>query len=342
MAFRSTWSPNFDCILRAGNQGIAFSSVTLSVWARLDDTAFDYECIEINNSNGSVFFTAAITVFSGSWAFHITNSAGTRVSYLGPAVSTNTWVHLALTFNGTTMVSYINGVQVDSRAGPAGPYGNWADVQVGPALGYLQDGLFFSRALTAGEIAQLYGARLPRCSTANLELWAPCFPGSGRLDDYSGNNRDFSNGGTPTDPGSTIPLPPVGWGGSRARVVLAASTGTPIAAAGSTVTTGTATLTKTVAITAAGLTQSVGTAHRATDLKATGTTQSTGSATANKAAQLSASGLTQSSGAGATTLTAQLTATGLTRTFGGADVSGSAPPGVSTAVHQWRRNRRGR
>lgn len=341
MAFRSTWSPNFDCIVRAGNQGIAFSAVTLSVWARLDNTSFDYETIEINNSNGTVFFTAAITVFSGSWAFHITNTAGTRVSYLGPAVSVNTWTHLALTFNGTTMVSYINGAQVDSRAGPAGPYGNWADIQVGPALGYLSDALFFTAACTPEEILQFCRWRKPK-RVANLRHWLPCFNGAAqRLVDYSGNALNFTAGGTPADVTTTDPGVPWGDGGSKI-LLPPASSGTAISAAGSTVSTGSAQITKSVAITAAGVTSSTGAAAFATDLKASGLTQSTGGASVTRAQLISAAGLTQSTGAAGPTKSAVITASGLTLSSGTAQVSGSAPTGVSTEVKNWRRGLRRR
>lgn len=338
MAFRSTYSPNFDSLVRLGNQGIALGNNSLACWVRFDNLTASYEVIEINDSGGQPF-ASAIILNGNQIEYTQRNAAGAAIDFVGPTtVAANTWYHVALTYDGTTLRGYLNGAANGTATGLTGARGNWADLQVGPTLGYLSDALFYSAALSAAEIQQLMTQRLPMRRT-NLEIWLPTFPGSNRLVDYSGKGRDFANNGTPVD---ATTYPAVGWGAPRPRIFLPPP-GVALAATGSTQVSGTATMTRAQAITASGLTQVSGSASAPPSLTAAGSTQTTGTATVGKVIAITAAGATQCSGAVSTPQNIAITADGLTRTFGNADVSGSYPPGApSTFTHQWRRDRRGR
>jgi hypothetical protein len=73
-----------------------------------------------------------------------------------------TWMHIAATYDGTTMRLYINGVQEGTIAGPATIQGNTSAVGIGaqadgvsPFGGVMDDVRIWARALTAAEIQAL-------------------------------------------------------------------------------------------------------------------------------------------------------------------------------------------
>jgi hypothetical protein len=208
MAFRSTFSPNFDCLVRSGNQGIAVGDNTLAAWFKWDNTSADYEMVEINDSGGATF-ASAIQLVGGDIVFHQTQGDGSRITIVGPTCSAGVWTHAAITWDGTTMTGYVDGASVGTQTGLGGARGNWSDLQIGPGVGELQDAVFYTVALTPEQIAQLYRNRMPGVRTG-LRHHLPCFPGAtNRLIDYSGNALNFSNNGTPAE---ATTAPQAGWG----------------------------------------------------------------------------------------------------------------------------------
>lgn len=89
--------------------------------------------------------------------------------YSGPRVSThrtlamNTWQHLAVTYNGTNFVFYINGNAVTSVAGSLGP-ANAEALKIGDSgtcsgfVGLIDEVALYNRALTTNEIQAIYNA----------------------------------------------------------------------------------------------------------------------------------------------------------------------------------------
>ena len=77
--------------------------------------------------------------------------------------------------------------------------------------------------LSQAELGQeIFSAKPVR--TANLHIWSPHFPGSGERNlDYSGNGRDWTEAGTPTDGDG----PPISWG-SVSPLTLFEISGVPI------------------------------------------------------------------------------------------------------------------
>ena len=83
--------------------------------------------------------------------------------YSGKDLPMNTWVHLAVTFDGTTFGFYTNGLLVATGSGTLGPT-NSVPLRIGasgdcaPFGGMLDEIQFFNRALSAAEIQSIYAA----------------------------------------------------------------------------------------------------------------------------------------------------------------------------------------
>lgn len=346
MAFHSTFSPNFDSLITVGAMSptTAIGNNTLACWVNFNSLATDGEIIEVNaNGGGNGAFDSAILWSLASTKLEFTQRTSTtnRDFVATFTVTTNTWIHVALTWDGTNLLAFANGVQIGSNTtgAMAGTRGNFGGLQLGPCTGDIQDGVFYSAALSIDEIAQLYRARCPKRRN-NLLAHLPCYPGANRGLDYSGNAVNFSNQGTPVD--STIVPPPVGWGSLGNRIVLPASAATAITASGLTNVTGAATVGKTAAVASTGTTNVSGTADMQVGKNASGVTNVTGAASMSINYALTAAGLTNVSGAASASKGVDVTASGLVTTSGNAAVSGSSPTGTPLNVHLWRRNRRGR
>jgi large repetitive protein len=73
----------------------------------------------------------------------------------------NTWVHIAATYDGTTIRFYYNGIEETSKPGPAGIAENTLPVSIGSQgtgrlfQGSMDDVRVYNRALTPGEICRL-------------------------------------------------------------------------------------------------------------------------------------------------------------------------------------------
>jgi RHS repeat-associated protein len=95
--------------------------------------------------------------------------------YTGTTLSTGTWYHIAETYDGSTVRLYLNGSQVDSFAYSSAVGYSTGNFNVGHNAGgqyfngTIDEAGLWSRALTAGEISQLYnsgaGAQYPFPST---------------------------------------------------------------------------------------------------------------------------------------------------------------------------------
>jgi hypothetical protein len=346
MAFRSTFSPNFDCLVRSGNQGIAVGDNTLAAWFKWDNTSADYEMVEINDSGGATF-ASAIQLVGGDIVFHQTQGDGSRITIVGPTYSAGVWTHAAITWDGTTMTGYVDGASVGTQTGLGGARGNWSDLQIGPGVGELQDAVFYTVALTPEQIAQLYRNRMPGVRTG-LRHHLPCFPGAtNRLIDYSGNALNFSNNGTPA---AATSVPQAGWGTSSPRSLYSESSATPkpADAGGDTLFGGDTIAAGVSKFAAAGGDMLFGGAAAAGVTKfaaAGGDTLFAGAAAAIVIKFASAGGDTLFGGSAAATVTKFAAAGGDTLFAGAAAATGgSTPPSGAGGrrVKYWRTPRRGR
>ncbi|MFQ5627275.1 MAG: LamG domain-containing protein [bacterium] len=137
------------------------NAITLMAWIKLDGTGFDQKII-------SYFEPYEMGIFDNDKLEFLPSSGGFvsgvhREAPGGTVLQTNTWYHVAITWDGLTITSYVNG-QVDRTA----PYNNTLDtgtnnLNLGRAsnedfyLGGLIDEIaIWKRALTAAQVEWLY------------------------------------------------------------------------------------------------------------------------------------------------------------------------------------------
>lgn len=100
---------------------------------------------------------------SSNYGLAFNNSDGEGLSGTGRDVSLNTWVHLALTFDGTEVRTYMNGQLVGTQSGQIGPP-NTAAFLIGAMgdcarfFGLLDEVSLYNRALSADEIQAIVDA----------------------------------------------------------------------------------------------------------------------------------------------------------------------------------------
>lgn len=218
----------------------------------------------------------------------------------GPVLALNTWTHVAMTFNGSTTVGYVNGAQFASGGSPTATAIAWARIVIGGFNGDAQDAVLYNRALSAGEISALYRNRNALVDTTGLVGHWPLLGGGSATVDVSGNGRTLTATGTVND--ATRNAPTAWSAASTVQPLRVASGATSITASGVTNVTGAAAITSAAA------------------LVASGTTNVTGAAAITKSASAAASGTTQVTGAATITKSAAIVATGTTQVTGAADV----------------------
>ena len=170
-----------------------------------------------------------------------TQSDGTTIStYLGASdtsatgssLSTNTWYHLAVTWNGTSLITYVNGVANITHTNTGS---TWNEIRLGFDVSYwgdsfvgnMADVMAWDDTLTAAQILQQMYRKVP-VTFANLKLWLPTFDGSGeRNRDYSGQGNTLTVTGTITDTAN----PPISWGARPWVVPFVVDSGTPVTVA---------------------------------------------------------------------------------------------------------------
>ena len=151
------------------------SNLTFSAWVKIpSDVGEVYVAIIGRNADVSLmthWSDHKLRVFAkpsggvGAEALHST----------GTSLNTNTWWHVAITYNLLVWTAYVNGVQdgtgtgvtgilsdVDGYDTDIGFYGNGSAY----GLGLIDDVRIYNRALSAAEVAQLYNYGLPKFTPA--------------------------------------------------------------------------------------------------------------------------------------------------------------------------------
>lgn len=223
------------------------------------------------------------------------------------AITTGSWHHLALTYDGTNCRSYLDGALVNGPSAVSlGARANMNHLDIGFGGDFtVQSVMVLPQALSAAQIAE--AMRLAPPAGVIPYAWYPFVAGSPTTD-QSGHAHTLSGGGDSN------------------------GTNTLIVASGGTSATGSATVARSQVITAAGTTNSTGSAVFATLMTASGATSATGAASLSKSAQLVAAGVVQSTGSAQTAISFPLNAAGTTQTTGLAGFLGFVVSSGSTAT----------
>jgi hypothetical protein len=107
--------------------------------------------------------------YGGTYRMELWHSDGSATVQYGSALTTNGWMHLTMTFDGSSIRMYQNASLISTGAfagdirtaatplwiGGGWSTGEWFD-------GYIANALVYSRALNAGEVSQNYNAQKSR------------------------------------------------------------------------------------------------------------------------------------------------------------------------------------
>ena len=150
------------------------SAVTMSVWTKPNVSAESQSCSnviagkEFATPRASPFVSYTIGGCSGLAArtFEFGISAATVLTVMqtpSSKLEANTWVHLALTYNGANMIGYVNGVnEISAAKSGALDYSNGAFVIGADGdlaenfNGVIDEVRIYNRALSADEVKRLY------------------------------------------------------------------------------------------------------------------------------------------------------------------------------------------
>ena len=244
---------------------------------------------------------------AGRWSMYRSSSTGFTVEECPTTgyVADGVWRHFAMTYDGTNIRSYIDGVLQNTVASTLTRVTDTTATTITLALGgryVMCDVMFFNRQLTAEELAKLSRQRSPAgiARGSDLFAWYPLFADD-FLRDYSGvGNTLAPNAGTGTAPAADNEDPGVPWGPRRSRIVVPNAVPIAITGDGTTNTSGAGTLAKGIAITGAGasVTDGAATLAKAIAVAGTGATTTAGAATLAKAVAMAATGAAVTDGAG--------------------------------------------
>ena len=199
--------PNSPSLDITGNQ------LTIEAWINLNSSFSGFNQIVSMATNTSFPAGRKYGLFidpGGQLGFEVNSTNGYIGSIPGGSVPTNTLVHVAGTYDGSTVTFYINGVPTSTQAltGNIVPssgnfvIGQFAITGFSPFKGLIDEVGIYNRALSASEIQSIFNAGSagkckPTATVAPPRLVA-WLAGDGNGGDLSGNNNNgiLTNGAT--------------------------------------------------------------------------------------------------------------------------------------------------
>ncbi len=161
------------------------SAITIAAWVRVDNINSDAPILaKEGDAKLSYWFGAYGPGGAGHFGMLLDadgNQPWTADHRNEGSITAGTWVHLAATWDGTTMINYINGTAVASGLAFSGPINvSTAFLAIGVNSGYydnsfgnataftgaIDDLYLYNRALSALEINQLIASPIPEPATA--------------------------------------------------------------------------------------------------------------------------------------------------------------------------------
>jgi hypothetical protein len=168
------------------------NSLTLETWVNLSGYSGNDSTV-IAGSDCSFCiqqYALSMSQVSGHWVFRaqLGNGGGYVLATGSTAAQTNTWYHVAMTYDGTTLKLYVNGVSDASAAAvnamtPTTQSFSIGGLPSGPwdFAGRIDELSLYNRALTSSEVLGIYTAGAGgKCSlgATNLQVLPPPFPSS--------------------------------------------------------------------------------------------------------------------------------------------------------------------
>jgi hypothetical protein len=319
-----TWSLNSPYTLACR---INFSAVTAGQFTLL--MAFDDGSTLGSAQDGAYMFRDNSSVTGtnmGFWNVENGGSTGASTIRLGSGVYANvgTWKHVCMTWDGSTVVGYLDGVQIATGASATGSRTTPTTMYIGPGLFSAVDVLITQRALSAAEVVKLARGRKPTLDRSVSTVWIPCFNAAsinGTCIDLAGDSTnnfvDTSTGGTAPQVDTAIANPPTPWAIDTPQIIYVPATVLQI-----NTPTGTVLLTGTAATT---VTETQG--------NATGTLLVTGQAAVSAFAAMGGpTGTVNLTGAAAMAQSAAMTPTGTVQLTGVAATTKAETQGNATGT----------
>ncbi|MHB9036429.1 MAG: LamG domain-containing protein [Armatimonadota bacterium] len=133
------------------------SSFTLATWARIDSVRPNYQIIISKNSVAAGLYQVYISP-AGELSFYAPEIGDFNS---GVAVDDSNWHHLAVTYDGSRMVFYVDGAVRNTFDRTGSISSSVADLYFGQIRGELDDVRIYSNVLTANELAGLAHVSVP-------------------------------------------------------------------------------------------------------------------------------------------------------------------------------------
>ncbi|HWO07476.1 MAG TPA: LamG domain-containing protein [Candidatus Paceibacterota bacterium] len=166
------------------------NSITVATWVKISDTTTDNQHVIGYADGGGGYQLVLDSTFFGcsasSIGFWVSEGGDNCASYTFSNFSPSLWNHVVATFDGETILLYLNGVQVASDGGPSGSIsysgnttfcigqrssGTAACAQSGTNFGgSLDEVRVYNRALSPSEVTKLYQSGAVKFTTSSVAL----------------------------------------------------------------------------------------------------------------------------------------------------------------------------
>ncbi|MEY2580496.1 MAG: large repetitive protein, partial [Ilumatobacteraceae bacterium] len=178
-ALRFNGTTDYGLVANNGNLSIT-GPITLTAWIKPERLATQYIVKKAKQGAANGY---ELSLSSAGKVFFRLNEAASLNTYRVDSTSSypingTTWMHVAATYDGTTMRLYINGVQEATVAGPASILSNSQALGIGaqgdglsPLQGTIDEVRLLARAMTATEIQALLGTNgAPTATNGSLTI----------------------------------------------------------------------------------------------------------------------------------------------------------------------------
>lgn len=148
----------------------ANNNISVSYWVKIESFS-SYSNIVISNQSGSGASQSGFNVWhtSSNGGLLIRNGSSSNFggTSIGSPSNLNQWYHVVYTWDGTTGISYVDGIQINSSTTANAAIGannlslligkaNWNNINAEPFHGWIDDINIYSCAITQQEVDSLY------------------------------------------------------------------------------------------------------------------------------------------------------------------------------------------